>query len=82
VRVTFQLEAPFDGRSVTFRQTYSSPVWQAPQVSRSVLRFLDAAGVARFLSEAGLVLEQQFGDFDRQPLTRASPEIVTIARAR
>jgi len=28
------------------------------------------------------VLEQQFGDFDRQPLTRASPEIVTIARAR
>jgi SAM-dependent methyltransferase len=82
VRVTFQLDAPFDGRTVTFRQTYSSPAWQAPQVSRSVLRFLDAAGVARFLSEAGLVLEQQFGDFDRQPLTRASPEIVTIARAR
>jgi len=82
VRVTFVLEAPFDGRIVTFRQTYSSPAWQAPQVSRSVLRFLDAEGVARFLSEAGLVLEQQFGDFDRQPLTRASPEIVTIARAR
>jgi SAM-dependent methyltransferase len=82
VRVSFQLEAPFDGRTVTFRQTYSSPAWPAPQVSRSVLRFLDAAGVARFLSEAGLVLEQQFGDFDRQPLTPASPEIVTIARAR
>src|SRR6202007_901159 len=79
VRVTFQLEAPFDGRTVSFRQTYSSPAWQAPRASPSALRFLDAAGVARFLSAAGLVLEQKFGDFDRQPLTRASPEILTIA---
>jgi hypothetical protein len=50
-------------------------------VSRSVLRFLDAAGVARFLSDAGFVLEEQFGDFDRSPLMPASPEIVTVARA-
>lgn len=82
VRVTFQIEAPFDGRTVAFSQTYTSPAWGAPQVSRSVLRFLDAAGVARFLGEAGFVLEQQFGDFDRRPLAPASPEIVTIARAR
>jgi SAM-dependent methyltransferase len=82
LRVTFEIEAPFDGRTVTFRQTYDSPAWQAARVSRSVLRFLDAPGVARFLAAAGFVLEQQFGDFDRQPLTPASPEIVTIARAR
>jgi hypothetical protein len=47
-----------------------------------VLRFLDAVGVARFLGEAGFVIEEQFGDFDRRPLTTASPEIVTMARAR
>jgi hypothetical protein len=51
-------------------------------VSRSRLRFLDAGGVARFLAEAGFVTEQQLGHFDRRPLTRESPEIVTIARAR
>jgi ubiquinone/menaquinone biosynthesis C-methylase UbiE len=82
VRVTLQVEAPFDGRTVSFVQTYSSAGWHAPQVSRSVLRFLDAAGVAAFLAEAGFVIEEQFGDFDRRPLTRASPEIITIARAR
>jgi SAM-dependent methyltransferase len=82
VRVTLQIGEPFDGRTVAFTQTYSSPAWPAPEVSRSVLRFLDAAGVARFLTEAGFVLEEQFGDFDRSPLSPASPEIVTVARAR
>ena len=82
VRVTFQIETPFDGRTVAFTQTYSSPAWPAPEVGRSVLRFLDAAGVASFLAEAGFVLEEQFGDFDRRPLTPASAEIVTVARAR
>ena len=82
VRVTFRIEEPFDGRTVAFTQTYSSPAWPAPQVSRSVLRFLDAAGVARFLGDAGFVLEEQFGDFERRRLTPASPEIVTVARAR
>ncbi len=82
VRVTRQLEAPFDGRSVSFAEIYSSTGWDAPQVSHSVLRFLDAAELARFLTQAGFVIEEQFGDFDRRPLTRASPEIVTLARAR
>ena len=82
VRVTRQIEAPFDGRTVSFAETYSSPGWDTPRVSHSVLRFLDAAGVAPFLTEAGFVIEEQFGDFDRRPLTRESPEIVTIARAR
>jgi hypothetical protein len=33
-----------------------------------------------FLSDADLAIEQEFGDRGRQPLTRASPEIITIAR--
>jgi SAM-dependent methyltransferase len=81
VRVSFEIEAPFDGRTVAFSQTYTSPAWDAPRRSRSVLRFLDAAAVARFLAEAGFVLEEQFGGFDRRALTPASPEIVSIARA-
>lgn len=82
VRVRWQIETPFDGRTVSFAEIYSSPGWDRPQVSRSVLRFLDADGVARFLTEAGFVIEEQFGHFDRRPLTRESPEILTIARVR
>lgn len=82
VRVTWQIEAPFDGRTVSFAESYTSTGWGSPLVSHSVLRFLDADGVARFLTEAGFVIEEQFGDFDRRPLTRESPEILTIARVR
>lgn len=82
VRVALRVEAPFDGRTVSFSQTYSSPDWDAPQTSRSVLRFLDPEGVARFLAEAGFAIEAQFGGLDRRPLAHDSPEIVTIARAR
>ncbi len=82
VQVTLRVETPFDGRTVSFAQIYRCESWDTPQVSRSILRFLDAAGVARFLTEAGFVIEEQFGDFERRPLTRESPEIVTIARAR
>jgi SAM-dependent methyltransferase len=82
VRVTRQIEVPFDGRTVSFAESYSSTGWEAPLVSHSILCFPDADGVARALSEAGFVIEKQFGDFDRRPLTPDSPEIVTIARAR
>jgi SAM-dependent methyltransferase len=82
VRVSWQIEAPFDGRSVSFAESYTSTGWDAPRVSHSVLRFLDADGVAHFLTEAGFVIEQQFGGFDRRPLTPKSAEIVTVARAR
>jgi hypothetical protein len=36
--------------------------------------------LSAFLSGAGLAIEEQFGDWTRQPLTGASPEIITIAR--
>ena len=45
-----------------------------------MLRFLDAETLAAFLSDAGLVIEEQFGDWARNPLTATSPEIITIAR--
>jgi hypothetical protein len=46
------------------------------------LRFLGAKALSSRLAEADLMIEAQFGDWDRQPLTDRSPEIVTIARPR
>ena len=51
-----------------------------PAVSRGALRFLDAGALGAFLADAGLVIEEQFGDWTREPLTATSPEIITIAR--
>jgi SAM-dependent methyltransferase len=64
--------------TVSFVTTYTSPDWDRPQVSHSTLRFLGASALAGFLSDAGLAVEQQFGDWDRQPLSGASPEIITV----
>jgi SAM-dependent methyltransferase len=80
VRMAHQVEVPFDGRTVSFVTTYTSPGWDGPRVSRSTLRFLDAGALAEFLPAAGLAIEEQYGNWDRSPLTPASPEIITIAR--
>jgi SAM-dependent methyltransferase len=80
VRMAHQVETPVEGDLVSFSATFTSPSWDAPQVSRSTLRFLDADALSSFLTDAGLVVESQFGDWDRQALTDASPEIITLAR--
>ena len=80
VRMAHEVQAPFDGRTVTFTSTFTSPGWNQPQVSQSTLRFLGPDSLSSFLSDAGLIIEEQFGDWDRRPLTDASPEIITIAR--
>jgi ubiquinone/menaquinone biosynthesis C-methylase UbiE len=80
VRMAHEVETPVDGNIVSFTITFTSPSWDRPQVSRSTLRFLDADSLSSFLSDAGLAIEEQFGDWDRQPLTDTSPEIITIAR--
>lgn len=80
VRMAHEVETPVEGDVVRFTTTFTSPSWQRPQVSRSTLRFLDADSLSSFLSGAGLVIEEQFGDWAGQPLTGTSPEIITIAR--
>lgn len=72
---------PFSDGYVSFKTTYESPEWDAPQYSESTLRFLDVPTLSAFLAEAGLTVEEQYGDWDRTPLTDASPEIITIARS-
>ncbi len=80
VRMARRVIAPFDGRVVSFTHTFQSDAWDRPRVSHSTLRFLDKAALDNALAEAGLAAEAQFGDWDRSPLTDASPEIIIIAR--
>lgn len=80
LRMTHEVETPVDGDVVSFTTTFTSPGWDRPEVSRSTLRFLDADSLASFLSDAGLAIEEQFGDWERHPLTDTSPEIITITR--
>ena len=51
-----------------------------PDVEWAGLRFLDADALASFLADAGFTIQEQFGDWDRPPLTATSPEIITLAR--
>lgn len=90
--VPHEIETPADGDHgqdgggigragiVRFTTTYTSPGWDAPELSRSSLRFLDPDALSSFLSDAGLETEVRFGDWAGGPLTDTSPEIITVAR--
>ena len=80
VRREHRVETPLEGGVVRFTATYTSPGWDRPRVSPAVLRFLDVDALSTFLSDAGLAIEEQLGDWDRSPLTETSPEIITFAR--
>lgn len=80
VRVEYKVETPIEGDVVHVTETFSSADWDGPPGSRGSLRFLDVDSLSGFLSGAGLVVAEQFGDWDRSPLTDTSPEIITIAR--
>lgn len=80
VRCAYEVETPVEGDVVRSISTFSSPGWDRPWVSREALRFLNAAALSACLSNAGLVIAEQFGDWSRRPLTDTSPEIITIAR--
>lgn len=80
VRMAHEAETPVVGDIVSFTVTFTCPRWDRPQVSRSTLRFLRVDSLSSFLSSAGLTIEEQFGDWDCQPLTDTSPEIITVAR--
>jgi SAM-dependent methyltransferase len=82
VRMGHAVELPAEGGRVSFTTTFSSPDWDQAEISRSTLRFLDRDALSTFLADAGLVIVDQFGDWDRGPLTETSPEIITIAGRR
>jgi hypothetical protein len=80
VQMAHEVDTPVEGDVVRFTTTYTSPAWDQPRVSRSTLRFLDARSLARCIADAGLVIEDQFGDWTGNPLTDVSPEFITIAK--
>lgn len=80
VRMSREVQRPIQGDRVSFTHTFTSSGWDHPQVSRSTLRFLDANSLRSFLSDAGLEIAEQYGDWNRQSLTADSPEIITFAR--
>ena len=68
-----------DGDRVHFTQTFTSPSWDESRTSQSTLRFVDVLSLSASLARAGLVIEEEFGDWDRSPLVSTSPEIIVIA---
>lgn len=82
LRMSHQVEYPVNGDVVSFTTTFTSSAWDHPRHSRSTLRFLDTEALASLLSGAGLTITEQFGGWDRRPLSNAGPEIITMARRR
>jgi len=81
VRVWSEVEE-VEGEFVTFTQTYASRSWEAPRVSRSTLRFMPAETLDHLLAEAGFVVDERYGFWDRSLFTPSSPEIITVASTR
>jgi SAM-dependent methyltransferase len=68
-----------EGDLVRFTNNYAGPRWERPQVSRSTLRFLDVDALTAFLSDAGMTVEELYGDWDGSPPGDTSPEIIVVA---
>jgi SAM-dependent methyltransferase len=64
---------------VTMTESLSGARWDEPQTGRGTLRFVDGDTLMAFLQEAGFAVEEQFGDWDRGPVTAQSKEIIIIA---
>jgi SAM-dependent methyltransferase len=79
VRMSRQVDV-VEADRISFSHTFTCREWSEPRRSQSTLRFLGADALATFLAQAGLAIETQFGDWDRSPLTAASPEIITVAK--
>lgn len=80
VRMSRVVNLPVQGNLVSFTHTFTSPSWSEARMSHSTLRFVEVETLARLLSECGLSIDAQFGDWQRGPFTAASREIITVAR--
>jgi SAM-dependent methyltransferase len=68
-----------DGELVTFETFFRFPGEDNVSVPETI-RFMDQDQVAAFLAEAGLTQVTWYGDWDRSPVSPASPELIAIAR--
>ncbi|MGD0701114.1 MAG: class I SAM-dependent methyltransferase [Trebonia sp.] len=79
LRVWHEVESVV-GDLVTFTGTTAEPDGTVLRVDRTSLRFLDGDELDAFLADAGLEIEAQYGDWQREPIAVTSKEIITIAR--
>lgn len=68
------------GDIVSFSETTSDRDDLVLRHDSCSLRFLDVIELNGFLTESGFAVENQFGDWDRNPITSVSREIITVAR--
>lgn len=69
-----------DGDLVTFDAVTRSVREGWARTSTSTLRFLDQDRLGRLLAEAGFVVEDWFGDWDRRPVAPDHLELIVLAR--
>jgi ubiquinone/menaquinone biosynthesis C-methylase UbiE len=81
VQMRTEVDTPVDGEFVSATHTYTSSAWPEPKQSRTTMRFLSLEALTLFLSDAGLIVEEQYGDWNGEPLVGTSPEIITVARS-
>ncbi|MGV9770723.1 class I SAM-dependent methyltransferase [Streptosporangium sp. NPDC003464] len=79
LRVSHTVESVAGG-VVSLTETTSEADGEVLWVDRGNLRFLDVPELRGFLDEAGFVVEEQFGDWTRGPVTDSSRVIIMIAR--
>ncbi|SHI36836.1 Methyltransferase domain-containing protein [Nocardiopsis flavescens] len=65
---------------VTFTSTAADADGRELSATVSTLRFVTAPHLDTLLAAAGLRVTHRYGDWDRTPLTPASPEVITLAR--
>jgi SAM-dependent methyltransferase len=79
LQVFHQVEA-VTGDVISVIETTADAGARVLRIDRTRLRFLGQPTLSRFLAEASLTVEAQFGDWDRGPVTPDSTEIITVAR--
>lgn len=80
LRVWHDVEAVGAGR-VTFTETTGTRDGTPLRVDRGTLRFVDAGTLDGLLRDAGFVVEERYGWWDRRSFAPDSRLIITVARA-
>lgn len=80
MEIATRIDVGFDGRTITFTHIFSGVLAGLPMESQSTLRFLSVDELGSHLTEAGLSIIRQFGDFNGDLLMPQSPEIITLTQ--
>ena len=65
---------------VTFEERYDFNDESEALISRSTLRFPDLESIEKLAKKNGLIVSEAFGNWQREPFTPDSPEIIVQLR--